>query len=248
MSYTINQLAKIANTSVRTLHHYYNIGLLTSARNIKNKYRVYEEVDLLKLQQILFFRELDFKLEEIKAIIENPNFDIAGALKDHRQMILLKRKRLDALIVTIDKTINKVTKKKYMKDEELYDSFTKKEMEELSAEAKERWGHTAAYKESEQKMRDMTKEQMDVIKKEGDDISKKAAALMGKDVGSKEVQDVIALHYKHLSNFYTPSPEMYRGLAEMYIGDTRFTKYFEGYKVGLAQFMHDAMIVFIKNK
>lgn len=182
MSYTINQLAKIANVSVRTLHHYDAIGLLTSGRNSRNKYREYQEEDLLKLQQILFFRELDFKLEDIKSILANPEFDISTALKDHKEMILLKRKRLDGLIKTIDKTINKITNKKYMKDEELYDSFTNEEMEELAAEAKDRWGNTPQYKESEKKMRSMTKEQMDVIKKEGDDISKSAAALMHMDV------------------------------------------------------------------
>ncbi len=248
MSYTINQLAKIANVSVRTLHHYDAVGLLRSGRNDKNKYREYLEADLLKLQQILFFRELDFKLEDIKSILENPLFDVGAALKDHKQMILLKRKRLDGLLMTIDKTINKVTNKKNMKDEELYDSFTKEEMEKLATEAKERWGNTPQYKESEKKMRSITKEQMDVIKKEGDDISKRAAALMGSDARSPEVQAVIAMHYKHLSNFYTPTPEMYRGLAEMYISDTRFTQHFENYATGLAQFMHDAMIVFVEGK
>ncbi|MFA7285610.1 MAG: MerR family transcriptional regulator [Candidatus Paceibacterota bacterium] len=248
MPYTINQLAKIANISVRTLHHYDKFGLLVSKRNQKNKYRIYEEKDLLKLQQILFFRELDFALDDIKNILEREDFDISSALKDHKQMILLKRKRLDSLIKTIDKTINKVTKKKYMKDEELYDSFTKKEMEELANEAKERWGHTSAYKESEQKMRSMTKEGMDQIKKEGDEIARKASLLIDRDVRDKEVQEVIAIHYKHLSNFYTPNPEMYRGLAEMYISDTRFTQYFENYKKGLAKFMHDAMIVFVEGK
>ncbi len=247
MSYTINQLAQIANVSVRTLHHYDAIGLLSSSRR-KNTYREYQEADLLRLQQILFFRELDFKLEDIKSILENPKFDISSALTDHKHMILLKRKRLDNLLVTIDKTIKKVTHKKYMKDEELYDSFTKEEMNELAEEAKKRWGHTTAYKESEQKMRTMTKEQMDGIKAEGADISKKAAALMHMDVRSAEVQAVIALHYKHLSNFYTPTPEMYRGLAEMYIADTRFTQYFEKYAVGLAQFMHDAMMVYVEGK
>ncbi len=248
MSYTVNQLAKLANISVRTLHHYDEIGLLRSLRNTSNQYRIYEEVDLLKLQQILFFRELDFKLEEIKVILQNTNFDITKALKDHKQMIIVKRKRLDALVETIDKTINKVTKKKYMKDEELYDSFTKEEMEELATEAKERWGHTSQYKESEEKMRKMTKEEMDVIKKEGDEILKKGALLVDKDVQSKEVQDFIQEHYNHLSNFYTPNPEMYKGLAEMYIGDTRFKSHFEKYHSKLPQFMHDAMVVFADKK
>ncbi len=142
----------------------------------------------------------------------------------------------------------KITKKNNMNDGKLNDSFTKKEMEELSAEAKRRWGNTEAYKQSEQKMRAMTKEQMDVIKKEGDQISTLAASLLGSDVSSKEVQDMVAAHYKHLLNFYSPNPEMYRGLAEMYIADTRFTEYFERYKKGLAQFMHDAMIEFVRGK
>lgn len=248
MTYTIKELAKIANVSVRTLHHYDEIGLLTSGRNSKNQYRVYEEADLLKLQQILFFRELEFELKEIKIIIENPSFDIASALKDHKEMILLKKKRLQDLVRTIDKTINKIKNKKYMKDEELYDSFTKEEMNKLADEAKKRWGHTEAYKESEKKMRNMTKEQMDVIKKEGDSILKKGASLIGKDLHSKEVQNLIAEHYKHLSNFYTPNPEMYKGLAEMYVTDPRFKSNFAKYHPDLPQFMHDAMLVFVENQ
>jgi len=126
--------------------------------------------------------------------------------------------------------------------------YTKDEMEELALEAKKRWGNTAAYKESEKKMRSMTKEQMEVIKNEGDMILKEAVGLIDQDVHSKEVQDLIAKHYKHLSNFYTPSPEMYKGLAEMYIGDTRFKEYFAEYHPKLPQFMHEAMIVFAEGK
>ncbi len=237
----------MAGVSVRTLHHYDAIGLLTSKRNASNQYRTYDENDLLKLQQVLFFRELDFTLQDIKAIVTNPDFDIERALKDHKQMISLRQKRLGLLLATIDKTINKIKNKKYMKDDELYDSFTKEEMNKLAEEAKQRWGHTDAYKESEIKMRSMTKEKMDVIKKEGHEILTKGALLVDKDVHDKEVQDLIAEHYKHLSNFYTPNPEMYKGLAEMYIGDTRFKSSFEKYHPKLPQFMHDAMVVFADN-
>jgi len=247
MNYTIKELSDIANITIRTLHHYDKVGLLSPKRDSSNRYRIYGEDDLLRLQQILFFRELDFSLIDIKNILSDENFDIVKSMEDHKKMILLKRKRLDKLLKTINKTINKVTKKKFMKDEELYESFTTEEMEQLAKEAKDRWGHTSAYKQSEKKMRSMTKEQMNVIKKEGDEISRKAAALMGRNVNDKDVQSVIDLHYKHLSNFYTPNLEMYKGLAEMYINDTRFTKYFEKYKKGLAQFMHDAMIWFVEN-
>lgn len=248
MQYTINQLAKIAGVSVRTLHHYDEEGLLSPKRNEKNDYRAYSEGDLLVLQQILFFRELDFSLADIKKIIKSKDFDIAAALKDHRKMIMLKKARIDGLLQTIDKTINKVTKNKAMTDEELYDGFTKEEMNKLAEEAKQRWGHTDAYKESEIKMRSMTKEKMDVIKLEGDAILKKGALLIGKDVHDPEVQALIAEHYAHLSNFYTPNPEMYKGLAEMYIGDTRFRSHFEKYHPDLPQFMHDAMVVFTDEK
>ena len=116
---------------MRTLHHYDAIGLLTSKRNASNQYRTYDENDLLKLQQVLFFRELDFTLQDIKAIVTNPDFDIERALKDHKQMISLRQKRLGLLLATIDKTINKIKNKKYMKDDELYDSFTKEEMNKM---------------------------------------------------------------------------------------------------------------------
>jgi DNA-binding transcriptional MerR regulator len=244
MSYTINQLAKLANISVRTLHHYDAIGLLHSGRNARNHYRIYEEADLLKLQQILFFRELDFKLEDIQAILESPNFDMARALADHRQMIVLKRKRLNALIETIDMTLNKITNKKSMKDEELYDAFSDEEMKELAAEAKERWGSTDAYKESIAKVGKMTKTEMEAVKQEWDALLQKGVALVELNVASDEVQAYIASYYQHLSKFYAPSKEIFEGLAQMYIDDPRFTATFTKHHPQLPRFLHDAMIVF----
>jgi hypothetical protein len=118
------------------------------------------------------------------------------------------------------------------------------DMDKLAEEAKKRWGHTQAYKESEQKMRNMTEEGMNVIKREGDEILKEATALIDMSPESAEVQSLIAKHYQHLSNFYTPNKEMYKGLAEMYISDPRFKAHFEAYHPNLPQFMHDAMVVF----
>jgi DNA-binding transcriptional MerR regulator len=252
MSYTISALAKLAGVSVRTLHHYDEIGLLVPSRNDKNKYRIYGEDELLRLQQILFFRELEFSLPEIAAIIDSPEFDVLTALRDHKAMLTGKQKRTAALIKMVDKTIDKINKKINMKDEELYDAFSKEEMEELSDEAKQRWGHTDQYKESEKKMRGMSKEQFAVIQKEGEEIAKAGALLVNEPIDGDAAQALIAKHYKHLSNFYTPTPEMYKGLAEMYLADTRFTAYFAKYDPKLPQFMHDAMVYFaeqqIKNR
>ncbi len=247
-TYTVQQLADLAGVSVRTLPHYDTIGLLSPARAKHNGYRHYDERDLLKLQQILFFKELEFPLEEIKTIITSPKFDMTTALRDQRKMIELKKERLSRLIKTIDKTIKTINNETTMDNKELYDNFSTEEMEELSAEAKKRWGDTNAYKESEQKLRNMDKAGWDKIKQEGHDILTKGAELLDRNISSTspEAEALIAEHYKHLYNFYTPSYEMYKGLAEMYVSDPRFKKNFEQYHKDLPQFMHDAMIQYIK--
>jgi DNA-binding transcriptional MerR regulator len=248
MSYTVHQLAQLANVSVRTLHHYDAIGLLHSGRNAKNQYRIYEEADLLKLQQILFFRELDFKLEDIQAILESPNFDMASALGEHKQMILVRRKRLDELVKTIDKTIKKINKENTMEDKELYEGFSKEEMEAWNKEAEERWGNTDAYKQSKGKYESLTREQKLAMKKAGEDLMEEIVANMGKGAASPEVQALVQRHYDNLRFFYEPNPKLYRGLADMYIGyqgDVRFRAYFEKHHKDLPEFMHNAMIIFV---
>ena len=247
-TYTIQQLADLAGVSVRTLHHYDAIGLLSPTRAKRNGYRTYEEKDLFALQQILFFRELDFPLNDIKKIMSSPGFDMAEALRDQRKLIELKRERLGRLIKTIDKTIKTIHNETTMDNKELYDNFGTEEMEALAQEAKERWGHTDAYKESEQKLRTMDKAGWDKIKQEGHDILSKGAALIERGISpdSPEAEALIAEHYRHLHNFYTPSYEMYKGLADMYVTDPRFRAHFEQYHKDLPQFMHDAMIHYIE--
>ena len=250
MAYSIHQLAKLADISVRTLHHYDAIGLLRPVRSPRNSYRKYEEKDLLKLQQILFFRELEFPLLEIKQILENPSFDTPRALRDQKKLIELKQKRLEGIVRTIEKTIYKVTKNKPMKDEELYNSLNKDEMEQYAKEAKERWGNTDAYKESQKRVAKITKADMARIQKEGDTLMKEIAKAMqdGNNVKSEIVQKLIAQHYNNLRHFYEPNLEMYRGLGEMYVSDPRFTEYFEKYAKGLAVFMRDAMTAYCESK
>lgn len=247
MKYTINQLAKLAGVSVRTLHHYDEIGLLSPKRNEKNDYRLYTEDELLLLQQILFFRELDFPLDDVKEIITSPNFDIAQALKEHKQMILLKKKRVDGLLKTIDKTITNITNKTNMKDEDLYGNFSKEEMENYTKEAKERWGNTEAYKQSQVRVAKMGKEGLNVALQKSSVITLAIVDCMkeGVVVQDTRVQKLIAEHYNWLSNFYEPTLEIYKGLAEMYVADPRFKKTYEDIAVGLAQYMQDAMLVFV---
>jgi DNA-binding transcriptional MerR regulator len=259
-TYSVQDLAKIAGTNRRTLQHYDDIGLLKPQRLDRNNYRRYTREDLLRLQQIMFFRELDFPLAEIMNILNSPQFDMKKALEDHRNLIGLKRKRLGDLIKTIDKTIisisaldmkNKKLRKDraIMPDKELYSSFSTKEVDLYAEEAKERWGHTIAYKQSQERYGKMTKEEKEKIGVEGDTLMRSIAECFksGESATSSKVQKLIARHYEGLRTFYDPNPEMYKGLAEMYVADPRFTAFYDKYAVGLAPYMKDGMIAYAES-
>ncbi len=241
MSYTVQALAKLANTSVRTLHYYDAIGLLAPSRVGRNGYRQYDEPDLLKLQQILFFRELDFSLADIKRILSSPYFDMATALADHRHLLVLKRKRLNRLVATIDQTIKKINQETSMSDEELYDAFADEETKHYAAEAKQRWGNTDAYKQSQARVSKMTKAQMAKLKEDGVKHTQAIAEAMDLGVDSPEVQALIKKSHEGVNFFYDCSLEMFRNLGQMYVDDPRFTAYYEKFRPGLAMFMRDAI-------
>lgn len=244
MKYTVNKLARLSGISVRTLHYYDELNLLKPARIEQNGYRIYEESDLLKLQQILFFKELDFPLLEIKKILENPHFDTNKALHDQRRLIEIKKARLTHLIKTIDKTINTLRKKTTMSDKELYSGLSKEEQKKYEQEAKERWGNTDAYKQSVERVNKMSKKEMAKIQEGSHKLLLNIVMNMNKGADSGEIQSLIDTHYNNLRSFYEPNPEIYRGLASMYVDDPRFTAYYEKYASGLAKFMHDAMNIY----
>lgn len=249
MPYTINKLAKLAGISVRTLHYYDEIGLLKPSAYQKNGYRVYEEAELLKLQQILFFRELDFPINEIQRILSSRHFDMRRALYDHRAMIELKKRRLTGLIRTIDTTLKKMEHQTPMDEkdlEELYETFGEDTIKNYAEEVKQRWGHTEAYKQSMERAAKMTKQDTEKYKRDSDIFMKTVAATMDKGPTSPEFQQLIAQHFESLSAWYEPNFEMYRGLAKMYVEDPRFTAYYEKYRPGLAQIFSQGMLYFIQ--
>ncbi len=246
-TYTVQELAAIAGVTVRTLHHYDEIGLLTPIRTTSNKYRAYNETDLLTLQQIMFFKELDFQLDEIKRIMSDTHFDVVGALSRHKKVITQKKKRMEELLQTIDNTIHKINKKRTMEDQELYDGFSKEELKEWNKEAEQRWGHTDQYKQSVGRYESLTKKQKLQMEKDGDALMDEIVLHMDKGASSPEVQALVQRHYDSLRFFYEPTFELYRNLADMYVGyqgDTRFRTYFEKHHKRLPEFMRDAIYVF----
>jgi DNA-binding transcriptional MerR regulator len=246
MAYTVKQLASLANISVRTLHYYDQIGLLKPSFVAKNGYRAYQEKELLRLQQILFFRELDFSLDDIRKMLNQPNYDMSVALKDQKKLMELKRDRLDGLIKSINKTIKRMDNKQTMKPEEMYSPFKDEDVKQYQDEVKQRWGNTEAYKQSMARAGKMTKKEMDELKANGKKFTQKLADAMDLPVASPEVQKLIAEHYKGIQFFYDCPLSMYRNLGQMYVDDPRFTAYYDKFRPGLAVFVRDAIVHYCK--
>lgn len=242
MKYTVNQLGELASISVRTLHYYDEIGLLTPSFVAKNGYRYYEDKELIHLQQILFFRELDFPLADIKRMLNRPHFDMVAALRDQKKLMRLKRDRLDGLIKSIEKTIISVNSNKTPNSEEMYDAFKDGDVKQYQDEVKQRWGDSGAYKQNMARVSKMTKAQMDKLKEDGKKFTQKLAN-ESKDVdpASDEAMKLVAEHHKGISYFYECPVEMYRNLGQMYVDDARFTAYYDKFRPGLAAWLCDAI-------
>lgn len=240
---TVHQLAKVSGVTVRTLHYYDEVGLLKPSSIGENGYRYYDTASQLRLQQILFFKELDFSLDQIRTVMENPHIDKVMILKDQKQLLLLKKIRLERILESIDAVIQKEEGGESMnnQNDDLYGAFTKKELEEFEKEAQVRWGHTDAYKQSVQRSKNWTKDDYVRVQKEWELLLSELAQQMDKSPDSKEVQNVVDRIYNYLYQFYDPSIEMFRGLGQMYVDDPRFKKTFEQVKPGLAEFTRNAI-------
>jgi DNA-binding transcriptional MerR regulator len=245
-TYTIQQLASMAGVSVRTLHHYDHIKLLSPQKRRPNGYREYGDLELFKLQQILFYKELDFCLEDINIMLNKPGFKFNEALLKHKNVLNERIKRLKKLIQTIDKTILHINKQEMITDEELYEGFSKEQKESYDKEARERWGNKAV-NDSIEKAKKMTKHEYAQIKAETEAIGKEVAKLMETHKAeSKEVQEVITRHYNWIGHFYQPTPEVYSSLGQMYVDDSRFKKFYDAQKSGLAEFLNQAIQHYVK--
>lgn len=247
MSYTVKEVSKITGITVRALHHYDNIGLICPEQRTESGYRIYSDKDLESLYKILFFRELDFSLNEIKLMINNPKFNNKSLFIEHKKLLEEKRNRLNNILISVDEYIKNINKEKTMTNKN-FQAFDDSKIEEYKKEAKQRWPKT--YAESEAKTSKYTKEDWDRIKAEAGEIYNGIANNMDKGISSEEVQNATDRFYKHLNQFfYTCNPEMFKGLGEMYVADERFTAFFENIKpnVGMAQFMRDAMAYYADN-
>ncbi|MFG6150515.1 MerR family transcriptional regulator [Halobacillus sp. B23F22_1] len=243
--YKVKEVADLAGVSVRTLHHYDQIGLL-SPKKADNGYRYYNDNDFIRLQQILFFKELDFPLQRIKEILHDPAFDEKQALKQHKTILLEKKKRLDKIIQSIDQSIQTFEGGKTMANKDRFEPFDMKKIKEhqkkYANEAEQRWGDTDAYQESARRTSSYTEEDWKKIHEESEEIDRQLVNLMDRSPADAEVQRWIEAKRQHITDhFYQCSIEIFRDLADMYITDPRFTNNIDKKKRGYADFLNKAM-------
>ena len=250
MKYTVKKLAELAGVSVRTLHHYDQLGLLTPSGRTEAGYRLYGEQELLRLQQILLYKEMDLPLPAIASILDDPAFDMVAALQQHRALLEERRRRTDLLLETVNKTIQKLTGGSEMiTNEELYAGFPKETAASWRSEAMERWGKQKV-EQSEQALRLMSKEDLEKLRKEGSAITAGLISLMHRNVSDPEVQQLVHRHYLHILQWWGKKTEegsldAYKGLSNLYLMDERYT-YIDG-KPNLAftAFLTKAMLFYV---
>lgn len=245
MAYTVKELAKLSGVSVRTLHWYDEIGLLKPSTKGTNNYRYYEEEQLLRLQQILFFKELGFALNDIQKFLLQDDFDNIEALRAHKKILEDERLRKNNLIDTIDKTIQHLEGKQLMKDKELYYGFDKKLLKSDQYTSLAR-GTPAEKIFFSFKKDDViwTEQQWSDFKNEADSLNKAIAQLIvqGSEPECDDVQVLIKKHYELQENFSNLNREAYLALIQMYEDDDSTIKMlFEAYHPKMQQFMCEAM-------
>jgi len=241
--FTVNQLSNLAGVTPRALRHYDEIGLLKPSQIGANGYRYYGEEALLKLQQILFYRELDFPLEEIKRITERRDFYLLGALRSHRVALQKKAARLNQLLVTVDNTIQPIQGEKLMSQKGLFKGFSEVEQEKLAHEAEQMYD-PATVRESNRKWKAYSKGKKDSILAEGNQIYLDMIAAMPQGVFSAEVQSIVKRWCSHMDYFWTPNLDQLLGLASMYGEDPKLKANFDDMHPNLAAFMREAVAVY----
>jgi DNA-binding transcriptional MerR regulator len=241
--YTIKELAGLAGVTTRALRYYDQVGILKPARIGDNGYRYYDRENLLTLQQILFFRELDVPIKEILFLLNQPEFELLSSLRNHQDAIRDRITRYQKLMDTIQQTISDLEGDNEMKDSDLFSGFDEKKHQ---AEAEARWGDTSQYKQSQHRWALYSEEKKAEIKELGGEITRR---MVSDDpqarVDDPDVQAAISEYYQYLNQFfYSCEVGFLRTLADMWVDDPRFAVNYERIREGGAEFVREAVHYF----
>ncbi len=239
-TYLIKQVAQLTGVSVRTLHHYDDIGLLVPSRRSGKGYRLYDDMDLLRLQQILIQRELGLSLEEIRRCLDDPAFDRRRALEAQRQQLRARAEDNARMLHAVEQALallEREPKEDEMDRKQLFEGFDPARYE---AEAEQRWGHTEAYRESKRRTQSYGPEDWQRMSAEQSALYADALALLqaGEPPEGERARAVAERHRLSIDRwFYACSKERHRGLADLYENDPRFAANIDRHGAGLTTFL-----------
>jgi DNA-binding transcriptional MerR regulator len=243
--YTVKQLSELAGVSIRTLHYYDEIGLLKPSSVGENQYRYYDDGALLRLQQILLYREMEIGLLQIKDILDGEEFDLVAALQTHRQTLAAKIERLYGLIQTVDSTIMHLTGEVQVNLKTLFEGFSEEKQRQYEQEVREKYDPDKV-RESVRRWNSYSDAQKEQIKREGGAIYADLVTAMGEGAASEQVQAILGRWHEHIRWFYEPTPEILMGLGQLYNTHPDFIANFQAIHPDLPAFLQAAITVYCK--
>jgi DNA-binding transcriptional MerR regulator len=241
---TVGDVARLAGVTVRTLHHYDRIGLVSPSGRTPAGYRLYGEGDLDRLHAVLAYRELGFALDDVAALLDGAAEPLAHLRRQHG-LVRSRIEQLQRLLAGLEKEMEAFMTGMRLTPQERFEVFGDADPEQYAEEANERWGDTDAYRESQRRASGYGKDDWTAIKAEGEAVTRRFAELLaaGVPATSAEAADAVRAHRAHITRwFYDCDPQMQRGLAQMYVEDERFTRHYEEIAPGLARYVHDAVL------
>ena len=243
MSYSVGRVAEVAGVTVRTLHHYDEIGLLTPSERTHAGHRRYGDSDLDRLQRILFYRELGFPLEEVAALLDDPDTDPREHLRRQYQVLTERIEKLQKMAAAVRHNMEAQRMGVNLTPEEKFEVFGDHDPDQYQAEAEERWGHTDAYQESQRKAASLSKDDWQRIMGEHDDVCRRASALLesGASATSADAMSLAEEHRAWIGNYYECDYALHRCIADTYVSDERFTATYDAFAPGLAVYLRDAI-------
>jgi DNA-binding transcriptional MerR regulator len=245
--FTVKQLSRVAGITRRTLHYYDEIGLLKPSQVGENNYRYYGEESLLRLQQILFYRQLDMPLDAIKKIMERHDFDVLSALEGHREELRRRIEQMERLITTVDDTILHLKGKKEMSTKQFFEGFSDEQQAEYEKEAALKYD-PAVVKASNQKWKSYSAAEKQRIGEEGQAAYEKILRAMPEGASSPAAQAGVEQWRRHMEYFWIPNDDQLLGLADLYNNDPRFKANFDKIDPHMAEFMREAVKVYVEKR
>jgi DNA-binding transcriptional MerR regulator len=245
VSWSVGEVARMARVTVRTLHHYDEIGLLSPSGRSAGGYRLYDYADLERLQRIRSYRELGFGLDEIAKILDDPGVDPVEHLRRQHEQLTERLDRLRAMVEAVERTMEAHRMGIRLDPEEMFEVFGDFDPTEHAEEAEQRWGDTDAYRESQRRAASYSKADWLQIKAEGEAVDQQLADAMrrGLPADGAEAMAAAEAHRAQITRwFYDCGYDVHRGLAQMYLADPRFTARYENIAPGLARYVHDAIL------